>query len=146
MSPATFLLLLSALLLAAALIKILLLLREKKALLVRLKLTETRLRAINGDVDTLRARISELQNFRDSLDQAELTTRLQRPRLETAAGEATARKTSPPATEKYRFIHALAEKDLSGKEIASILAVSQEEVQQVLALTALSSAAETGSD
>ncbi len=135
----TFTILLLAVLLAAATVKIFLLFHEKRSLAARLAETETRLHALNQKFDTLRFRLEELQNFRNSMTEAELTTRLQWPRLNLSPGKSplSSRDASRSSREKYTYIRALSEKGMPGKEIAKILTVSEEEVQQVLALAAL---------
>lgn len=67
--------------------------------------------------------------FRDNLQTAELTTRLQQPRLSAQQGCAPA-----AAPERYRYLQGLVERGLSAQEIASTLSMSLPEVTQLITL------------
>ncbi len=104
--------------------------RRKKTLLLKQKQRE--LHHMEQQFAILLERHKELQQFRNNMSEAEITTRLQSPRL--AANPAAA---NPHLNEKYRVILALAEKKMDCAEIAATLSLSTEEVAQVLALSAL---------
>lgn len=70
--------------------------------------------------------------FQNSLKTAELTTILQKPRLEMHSIGS-----GHHFSEKYRIIRVLAEKGLSLEEIASVLAVSTHEARQLVTLSRL---------
>ncbi len=61
---------------------------------------------------------------------AELTTNFQKPRLN---GQNSAKSGSPP--EKYRYLQSLAQKGMPADEIASVLAISTHEAQQLITLS-----------
>ncbi len=67
--------------------------------------------------------------FRNNLQTAELTTRLQQPRLSAQQGIAPA-----AAPERYRYLQGLVESGLSAQEIASTLSMSLPEVTQLITL------------
>ncbi len=104
--------------------------RRKKAALLKQKQRE--LHHMEQQFAILLERHKELQQFRNSMSEAEITTRLQSPRL-TANPTAA----NPRLNEKYRLILTLAEKKMDCAEIAATLSLSTEEVAQVLALSAL---------
>ena len=68
--------------------------------------------------------------FDDNLRAAELTTRLQQPRLTMQQSGYV-----PAAPERYRYIQPMAEKGLSAQEIASMLSMSLHEATQLVTLT-----------
>ncbi len=74
--------------------------------------------------------------FQKTLNNAELTTQLQSPRLqnETLPQQGLKQNRAP---EKYRFIHSLAEKGMDVTEIASTLSISSRETEQIIRLRRL---------
>lgn len=68
--------------------------------------------------------------FDVTLRAAELTTRLQRPRLSFQQNGY-----SPAVPERYGYIQSMAERGLSAKEIASMLSMSLHEATQLVTLT-----------
>jgi len=68
--------------------------------------------------------------FDDNLRAAELTTRLQQPRLTMQQGCYI-----PAAPERYRYIQPMAEKGMNAHEIASMLSISLHEATQLVTLT-----------
>ncbi len=111
---------------------ILVLLRDRRKKTILLKQKQRELHHMEQQFAILLERHKELQKFRNSMGEAEITTRLQTPRL---AASPTA--TNPHLNEKYRLILTLAEKKMECAEIAATLSLSTEEVAQVLALSAL---------
>ena len=81
----------------------------------------------------LQERYDQIMAFQNSLKTAELTTLLQKPRLE-AQGFGSGHNFS----DKYRIIRVLAEKGLSIDEIASMLVISTHEARQLVTLSRLS--------
>jgi biopolymer transport protein ExbB/TolQ len=87
----------------------------------------------------LRKKLSDLQEkdsqykeFQDSLNQAEITTRLQKSRLSMQQYN---RSMSPP--ERYRYVHALAANGMSSEEISKVLSISIQEAEQLVNLSRL---------
>ncbi len=77
----------------------------------------------------LEAKGKQFSEFQESLQQAEITTRLQKPRLSTQQVNSS---TNPP--ERYKYIRSLAAGGMSSKEIASVLSISIHEADQLVAL------------
>lgn len=71
--------------------------------------------------------------FHDNLRTAELTTRLQQPRLSAQQGIAAA-----ATPERYRYLQSMVASGLSAQEIASTLSMSLPEVTQIIALIRVS--------
>ncbi|WP_143165910.1 hypothetical protein [Desulfofustis glycolicus] len=71
--------------------------------------------------------------FAADLNQAELTTKLQYPRLRDYG--AIAERTAP---ERYRYAHRLSQNGMEAEQIASMLTISQHEAQQLVHLSRLS--------
>jgi hypothetical protein len=67
--------------------------------------------------------------FDDNLRAAEITTRLQRPRLTAQQGSSAS-----AAPERYRYLQTMVEKGLSAQEIASTLSMSLPEITQLITL------------
>ncbi len=70
--------------------------------------------------------------FQESLNQAEITTKLQRSRLSSQEYNS---HMSPP--ERYKYVHSLAAGGMSSEEIASILSISIHEADQLVNLAKL---------
>jgi DNA-binding NarL/FixJ family response regulator len=70
--------------------------------------------------------------FQESLNQAEITTKLQRSRLSSQEYNS---QMSPP--ERYKYVHSLAASGMSSEEIASILYISIHEADQLVKLARL---------
>ena len=67
--------------------------------------------------------------FDDNLRAAEITTRLQQPRLTAQQGSSAS-----AAPERYRYLQTMVEKGLSAQEIASTLSMSLPEITQLITL------------
>jgi hypothetical protein len=87
----------------------------------------------------LRKKLSELQEkdnqykeFQDTLNQAEITTRLQKSRLSTQHYNR-----SMSAPERYRYVHSLAANGMSSEEISKVLSISIHEAEQLVNLSRL---------
>jgi len=106
--------------------------RKKDFLQKQLTKTGNSFEQAKEDLQELQAKHDKILQFQNSLAAAELTTQLQRPRLST---QALAVDNQPP--EKYRLVHSLAKKDMSIDEIASFLAISCHEAQQLVTLAKL---------
>ena len=83
--------------------------------------------------EKLRQVEKRFQSFKADLSQAELTTKMQHPRIGVGRSTQTIR---PP--ERYQYVHSLAGKGIDSLEIASILAISPQEADQLVALAQLS--------
>jgi hypothetical protein len=85
------------------------------------------------ELEELRQVEKRFQNFKANLNQAELATKIQRPRLELSR-----RNEDPRTPERYQYIHSLTDKGINASDIASILAISNQEADQLVALANLS--------
>ena len=109
--------------------------QKKENKLLAQQLTETTV-----SLDLNRKTLVELQEkhagvleFQNSLHEAELTTKLQKPRFNGNNYDA-----GGSVPEKYRYIHSLTEKGMSSEEIASVLTISKHEADQLVSLSKLS--------
>jgi hypothetical protein len=98
-----------------------------------------RLRKANETLADYEQRLSSLEKrgkqydtFQESLNLAEITTKLQGSRL---SAQQYNRDMSPP--ERYRYVHSLASGGMSSQEIASILSISIHEADQLVNLARL---------
>jgi ATP/maltotriose-dependent transcriptional regulator MalT len=78
----------------------------------------------------LQEKNKQYKEFQDSLNQAEITTRLQKSRL-------SVQEQDMPAPERYRYVHSLAASGMSSQEIASVLSISIHEAEQLVNLARL---------
>jgi len=101
----------------------------------RTKLVETftALDCAAAELEKLRQTQQRFQNFKTNLNQAELATKIQQPRLELSRKNGELR-----TPERYQYIHSLAEKGINASDIASILTISNQEADQLVALANLS--------
>lgn len=97
------------------------------------------LRMMSMALETTRTTLSEFKekqnpdnNFRNSLETAELTTKLQRPRLEVENKDGESISAG-----RYSTIQALRDQGLSIEEIATTLAISVHEANQLVNLSKL---------
>ena len=90
-------------------------------------LTETR-----KQLDSLNNQLQNMSDFQQSMAKAQLTTRLQTPRVSQKGNEST----TPP--EKYQYILSLTEQGMGADEISSALSISRHEAQQLVSLALLS--------
>ncbi len=134
-TPTTFITGLLLLFFVATFIKAMILKKQKD--LFFFKLTEA-----NGFCNKIREELKDLHDkhnktkqFKATLSVAELTTQLQKSRLSAQASAAT---NSIP--EKYSFVHSLIKKKMDSNEIASILAISSHEAEQLVTLSKLGQA------
>ncbi len=86
-----------------------------------------------AELEKLRQMQKRFQNFKANLSQAELATKIQQPRLELSRKNGELR-----TPERYQYIHSLAEKGINASDIASILTISNQEADQLVALANLS--------
>ena len=93
----------------------------------------------NETLTEVRQKLTRLQekdqksnDFNKTLNQAEITTRLQKSRL---SAQDYNRSMSPP--ERYRYVHSLAANGMSSHEIASVLSISIHEADQLVNLSRL---------
>lgn len=121
-----------------ALIKTWLLKSENRRLNDKLKVNDEYLKKLEDDWAELTREYDRINEFQNSLDEAELTTRLQQPRL-----QAKDINSSPVTPEKYTYIRSLHEKGMDAEEIASILGISALEAEQLVALSRIAREKET---
>ena len=100
---------------------------EDKAKL--LQEADTALAQYEKKICDLQERSNQFREFQESLQQAEITTRLQKPRL---SSQQVNSNTNPP--ERYRYVRSLAASGMSSHEIASVLSISIHEADQLVAL------------
>jgi hypothetical protein len=98
-----------------------------------LQTANARIEALDVEVAQLKVVEKRFHDFSKDLTQAELSTEIQRFRHATAAGRSTG---TPP--ERYQYIHSLNRKGIPSAEIASILAISPHEADQLVKLANLS--------
>ncbi|MDK9707964.1 MAG: hypothetical protein OEL83_13020 [Desulforhopalus sp.] len=105
---------------------------KKENTLLAEQLTETSISLERTRQNFLRLQESheKIGNFQNSMGEAELTTKLQKPRLAHIHTPEMSRNTP----ERYSYIHSLAEKGLSVEEIAQVLTISTHEANQVMTL------------
>lgn len=106
--------------------------RRNKRLSERMIQLTTTLEMTRKQLDTMQEKHDKIIEFQNSLNMAELTTMLQKPRLNAQSVDTG--KTTPG---KYSNIQSLAQKGMSVEEIASVLAVSTHEAQQLVNLAKL---------
>ncbi len=115
--------------------------REAKKSAMRLHEARTSLAALQKKIIQLEDETCKKDTFETSLDQAEVTTKLQTSRISTLNGKCT---TEPP--ERYRYIRSLIESGMDSEEIASVLSISKQEAGQLVRLSRLSSQTTCQSD
>lgn len=103
--------------------------KENTRLAGRLTKSEQYLKQLEKDWAELVDEHDRVKEFQNSLGEAELTTRLQQSRMNAEDGNSSG--TTP---EKYRYIRSLHEKGMDAEEIASILGISSQEADQLVAL------------
>lgn len=108
--------------------------KENSLLAKKLAKTEKHLEQLENDWSALMSEHSRVKEFQNSLGEAELTTRLQQPRL-----NAEEKNSSGNTPEKYRYIRSLHEKGMDAQEIASILNISTQEAEQLVSLAKIAS-------
>jgi hypothetical protein len=127
-----FLLIIPSALCILSITVVMLLKKENKLLSRQLTETTVTLELTRKQIDGLQERYAKINEFQNSLQVAELTTKFQKPRLNARnfAGD-----NSPVG--KYSSVESLSQQGLSIEEIASILAVSTHEAQQLVNLSKL---------
>jgi hypothetical protein len=103
--------------------------KENKLLARQLTETTVSLELARKQLGELQDRQAETNAFDNDLQTAELTTKLQKPRLDAQKSAA-----SGASAGKYSNIQSLADQGMSIEEIASTLAVSTHEAQQLVNL------------
>jgi hypothetical protein len=106
--------------------------KENKLLARQLTETTVTLELTKRQIGELQEKYAKINEFQNSLQVAELTTKFQKPRLNARN---IAADNSPVG--KYSSVQSLAQQGLSIEEIASILAVSTHEAQQLVNLSKL---------
>lgn len=106
--------------------------KENKLLGQQLTATTVSLEQVRKQLSDLQERHEKIKVFQNSLQEAELTTKFQKPRLDSLNQGADC---STP--DKYRYFQTLAKKDMPVEQIASVLAISTHEAQQLVSLSKL---------
>lgn len=98
------------------------------------QLVKIRIYLEDADSDRLSIRQQYQENlqFQKKLDEAEITTRLQQPRL---SAQHNKERIKPP--ERYQFVRSMANNGLDAEEIATILSISTHEAEQLVNLSKL---------
>ena len=94
----------------------------------RITTLEQELADLRAELDKAEAANREQQQFLDMLNSAEITTRLQKPRLLLGQDRA------PDMPEKYHYVSRMIARGISREDICRILAVSAVEVEQLVTL------------
>jgi len=129
-TPLHWIILALSVLLIGSLLKILLMARGRTALTRQLKESTRRLKELNSDYSALKTEHDQLREFQRSLEYAESAAASQ-PVKSLVQG----RKGYGVMPEKYRYIRSLSEKGMDAREIASILAISRQEAEQLVTLS-----------
>lgn len=106
--------------------------KNNKHLKKQLIKTTITLEVTRKKLDALQEKHSEIKEFKNTLDVAELTTNLQKTRLDVQIN-----KTNNSTPGKYSEVQSLAEKGMSAEEIASFLSISTHEAHQLVNLAKL---------
>lgn len=125
-----YLFMVAVLLLVGAALKAFALKKENILLAEQLTETSVSLERTRQNLVRLQESHEKIGNFQKSMGEAELTTKLQKPRLDHFHAPERSRNTP----ERYSYIHSLAEKGLSVEEIAQVLTISTHEASQVMTL------------
>ncbi len=94
--------------------------------------TNETLAVLQKKLISLEEKEKKYDEFQESLNLAEITTKLQEPRL---SAQNFNRTVSPP--ERYRYVHSLASGGMSPQDIASVLSISIHEADQLVNLARL---------
>ncbi len=105
---------------------------EQQQLLIN---TNESLAEIQQELEDLKKKRESVDNFRDNLQRAEMVKRVQQNAFNS---EKLRRNNNPDPPERYQYIHALTEKDISISDIASILSLSVAETEQLVTLAKIS--------
>ena len=124
----------------ATVTKYILMKKENKLLSDQLTKTTINLENNKKKLRDLENRHNDIKKFQKSIEQAELTTKLQAPRLQATHGKSKSNPASH-APEKYSYVRSLSEKGMSADEIGAVLSISPHEASQLVALTMLATAA-----
>ncbi|TKB10274.1 hypothetical protein [Desulforhopalus sp. IMCC35007] len=139
-SLAIFFLIIPSVLCLLSLTKYILVKKENKLLAQEIKTTTSQLELHRQKLTELEWRHNEIMNFHNSMQQAELTTKFQAPRLQAAHSQTSSHKTNS-TPEKYKYIHSLIENGMGPDEIASVLSISLHEARQLVCLSTITPAA-----
>ncbi|MCP4339566.1 MAG: DUF2802 domain-containing protein [Desulfobulbaceae bacterium] len=115
---------------------LLIVLGRKKNQFLSQQLTETTrdLEATRKKFNLLYEKHEMIKEFQNSLNVAELTTKLQKPRLEAQSNEMDNKRSTPG---KYSKVQSLAKDGMSADQIASVLDISTHEAKQLVNLSKL---------
>jgi hypothetical protein len=128
-----YLFLFALVLCTVALLKIFALRKENRLLAEQLTETSVTLERTRNNLANILKQQEKTEDFENRLGEAELTTKLQHPRLR--GHYSPERQRSSP--EKYSYIPSLAKRGMSAEEIASILTISTHEARQLVTLAGI---------
>jgi len=106
--------------------------RKTTTLSKKLAIALEKLATAHASLQEMDERYKKTIEFQKNLSEAELTTRLQQPRL--AAQHSLGRVSAP---ERYLYVRSLAQNGMDAKEIAAILSISTQEAEQLVNLSRL---------
>lgn len=110
--------------------------RENRKLAMQLTEANAGLEITRKRLSDLQRRHNEVIEFQQSMQQAELTTKLQTPRLRVNGHDANhAYHSDTP--EKYKYIRSLSDRGMSPEEISTVLSISPQEANQLVSLSKL---------
>jgi hypothetical protein len=105
---------------------------KNNKLTAKLISTEKNLLTTEQELTELRLKLDSTLEFQKSLNEAELTTRLQQPRL---ASQLANNHVKTP--ERYHYIQSLLDNGMAAGEIADVLSISHHEATQLVNLSRL---------
>ncbi len=132
------------LLCTVSIVQTILLIKRNKSLTARVARLEGELQNKKTMVELYQKQLQQKNIFDKDLDTAEITTKLQVPRLAPARTCLASAPQRSGVTEKYSLIRTLVSKGMTKEDIASMASVSALEVEQILRLSKLSDTCNPG--
>ena len=121
------------------LIKYILIKKNNKLLSKQLNEATIKLEKQGKKLNDIKFRHHDIKEFQNTIDNAELTTKLQSTRLKAAHANGSG-NSSFHVPEKYSYIRSLSERGMTSDEIAAVLSISPQEASQLVTLTMISPA------
>jgi ribosomal protein S11 len=134
MSFSLLLIVILSALFVALLVMIILIKKENKLLSQQLTETTISLALTGKQFNELQEKHDKMYEFQNSLQVAELTTKLQKPRLNAQNQILNIAMNNPPPG-KYSNIQSMIQQGMSIEKIAAVLAISTHEAQQLVNLS-----------
>ncbi len=123
---------------AISIVQTILLIKKNKGLTARVAKLEGELENKKTMVELYQKQLQKKNIFDKDLGKAEITTKLQVPRLATEKTHLASGPQRSGVTEKYSLIRTLVSKGMAKEDIASMASVSALEIEQILRLSKLS--------